>query len=85
MSDSSAEAGRLAAQAESQSGEARAQPASRFGSKRRTTFVLGGMLLGLLLAALDQTIVATAMPRVVANLGGLDLFAWVFSDRKSVV
>ena len=37
------------------------------------------MALGLLLAALDQTIIATAMPRVVANLGGLELFAWVFS------
>ncbi len=33
----------------------------------------------MLLAALDQTIVATALPRVVADLGGFDQFAWVFS------
>ena len=38
-----------------------------------------GMLLAMLLAALDQTIVATSLPRVVADLGGLDQFAWVFT------
>ena len=38
-----------------------------------------GMLLAMLLAALDQTIVATALPRVVADLGGFGQFAWVFS------
>ncbi len=38
-----------------------------------------GVLLGLLLAALDQTIVATALPRVVSDLGGFDRFAWVFT------
>ncbi|HQR91518.1 MAG TPA: MFS transporter, partial [Caulobacter sp.] len=30
-----------------------------------------------LLSALDQTIVATAMPRIVAQLSGLDLYPWV--------
>ena len=38
-----------------------------------------GMLLAMMLAALDQTIVATALPRVVADLGGFDEFAWVFT------
>ena len=38
-----------------------------------------GMLLAMLMAALDQTIVATALPRVVADLGGFDQFAWVFT------
>ena len=76
MSDSAAKA---AAKLDSRSRQAAVQSTSRFGSRRRTAFVLGGMLLGLLLAALDQTIIATAMPRVVANLGGLELFAWVFS------
>ena len=36
-----------------------------------------GVALGLLLAALDQTIVGTAMPRVVEELKGLDYYAWV--------
>lgn len=38
-----------------------------------------GVLLGLLLAALDQTIVGTALPRIVSELGGFDRFAWVFT------
>ncbi len=41
--------------------------------------MLGGVLVGLLMAALDQTIVSTALPRVVADLGGFDRFAWVFT------
>ncbi|MBQ1094153.1 MFS transporter [Streptomyces sp. B93] len=38
---------------------------------------LGALLLGLLLAALDQTIVATALPTIVSELGGLDHLSWV--------
>jgi len=44
---------------------------------RSKAIILVGVLLGLLLAALDQTIVATAMPRIVADLQGLDLLSWV--------
>jgi len=39
---------------------------------------------GMLLAALDASIVGTAMPTVVANLGGLDIFAWVFAGYALV-
>lgn len=42
--------------------------------------VFAGLMLGMLLAALDQTIVGTAMPRIVANLGGLALYSWIFSS-----
>jgi EmrB/QacA subfamily drug resistance transporter len=38
---------------------------------------LGAVLIVLFLSALDQTIVATAMPRIVAELRGLDRIAWV--------
>lgn len=38
---------------------------------------LAGMLLSLLLAALDQTIVGTAMPRIIAQLHGFERYAWV--------
>ncbi len=41
--------------------------------------ILGGVMLGVLLAAIDQTIVGTAMPRIVSELGGLQLLAWVFT------
>jgi EmrB/QacA subfamily drug resistance transporter len=47
--------------------------------RRQKMSVLAGVLLGVLLAALDQTIVGTAMPRVVADLQGLDRYAWVFT------
>ncbi len=34
-------------------------------------------MLAMFLASLDQTIVSTAMPRIVADLGGFDRFTWV--------
>src|SRR5439155_8335254 len=55
-----------------------ARPAS-FQTLPRRTVVLTvvGLMLGLLLAALDQTIVGTAMPRVIAELNGFEHYAWV--------
>ena len=47
--------------------------------KRRTLSVFAGLLLGMLLAALNQTIVATALPDIVGDLGGFDHYSWVFS------
>jgi EmrB/QacA subfamily drug resistance transporter len=46
-------------------------------SNVRLTIV--GLMLALLLSALDQTIVSTAMPTIVGELGGLEQFVWVFS------
>jgi len=46
-------------------------------SRRQLHIVLGGLMLGMLLAALDQTIVATALPTIVGDLGGLNHLAWV--------
>ena len=47
--------------------------------RRKKLLILVGVLIGMLMAALDQTVVATALPRVVADLGGFDRFAWVFT------
>jgi EmrB/QacA subfamily drug resistance transporter len=44
---------------------------------RQILVIMSGLLLGMLLAALDQTIVATALPRIVGDLGGLTHIAWV--------
>lgn len=44
---------------------------------RQLAIAVSGILLGLLLSSLDGTIVGTAMPRVVADLGGLEHYAWV--------
>lgn len=46
-------------------------------SRRRLIMATAGTMLALLLAALDQTIVGTAIPRIVADLNGLDRLAWV--------
>jgi MFS family permease len=43
-------------------------------------FTLAGVMVVFLLAALDQTIVATAMPRIVADLGGLGLYSWMITS-----
>ncbi len=44
---------------------------------RTKAMVLVGVLVSLFLAALDQTIVATALPAIIADLAGLRLLAWV--------
>ena len=49
---------------------------SHLGGRGRL-LILVGVLLGMLLSSLDQTIVGTAMPRVIAELGGLEHYAWV--------
>ncbi|MEA2362290.1 MAG: hypothetical protein QOD71_1435 [Thermoleophilaceae bacterium] len=48
-------------------------------SPRATITAITGVLLGMLLAALNQTIVATALPRIVEDLGGINHYSWVFS------
>jgi len=41
--------------------------------------ILGAVLLGILLAALDQTIVGTALPTIVTELQGNDVYVWAFT------
>ncbi len=48
-------------------------------SSRRRWFVTAGVMTGMLLAALEATVVGTAMPTIVAALGGLAHYSWVFS------
>ncbi|MFM9107305.1 MAG: MDR family MFS transporter [Chloroflexota bacterium] len=44
---------------------------------REIVVILIGLMAGMLLAALDQSIVGTALPRIVGELGGLDKLSWV--------
>jgi EmrB/QacA subfamily drug resistance transporter len=46
----------------------------------RLHVVIGALMLSLLLAALDSTIVATALPTIVGDLGGLDQYSWVVTS-----
>ena len=53
------------------------RPLSATVSRGRLASILIGVMLGMLLASLDQTIVGTALPHIVADLGGLEHYAWV--------
>ncbi|PYM95719.1 MAG: MFS transporter [Candidatus Rokuibacteriota bacterium] len=45
----------------------------------RKRWVLFGIMVSIFLAAMESTVVATAMPTVVTSLGGLHVYSWVFS------
>lgn len=45
----------------------------------RRPFILVSIMLGMFLSAIEGTIVATAMPSIVSDLGGFSLYSWVFS------
>src|SRR5213082_929311 len=49
-------------------------------SEVRVRVVFGGLMLVMLLAALDSTIVATALPTIVGELGGLQHISWITSS-----
>jgi EmrB/QacA subfamily drug resistance transporter len=48
-------------------------------STARRRAVTAGVMLGMFLAALEATVVGTAMPTIIAKLGGLGHYSWVFS------
>ncbi|HEY8911263.1 MAG TPA: MDR family MFS transporter [Desulfosporosinus sp.] len=49
-------------------------------NKTNRRIVLGSIILAMFIAAIEGTIVATAIPSIVADLGGFSLFSWVFSS-----
>lgn len=49
-------------------------------SKRRKALVTLATLIGTFLAALDSTVVGTAMPTIIGELGGLSLYPWAFAS-----
>ena len=59
-----------------QGAEQAAEPLDR----RRMNLVFVTILVGMLLAALDQTVVSTALPTIVADLGGAGHLSWVVSS-----
>lgn len=54
------------------------KPLLEMSSKRRWA-VTAGVMTGMFIAALEATVVGTAMPTVIASLGGLSHYSWVFS------
>jgi len=54
-----------------------AEPSQGAVTGRRLWLIIGALMTGMLLAALDQTIVATALPTIVGDLGGASHLSWV--------
>src|SRR5918996_233364 len=48
-------------------------------SRKRLFLVTAGIMLSIFLASMESTVVATAMPTIVGQLGGLEHYSWVFS------
>ena len=48
-------------------------------SRRRIIVVTIGLMFGLFMASMEVTVVATAMPTIVSQLGGLAIYSWVFT------
>lgn len=49
------------------------------GNTKHLKFIVAGLLLGILMSAMDNTIVTTAMGTIVSKLGGMEQFVWVTS------
>jgi hypothetical protein len=45
--------------------------------RREIILTIAGLMVAMFLASLDQTIVSTAMPRIITDLGGFTLYTWV--------
>ncbi|MDW8329561.1 MAG: MDR family MFS transporter [Candidatus Bipolaricaulota bacterium] len=81
MSESSTEAPTVSVRAQggAQSrSPLQAAPVLELSSAQRVKVTLG-VMLGMFLGALEATVVSTAMPTVIASLGGLHIYSWVFS------
>ncbi|MEM7131498.1 MAG: MDR family MFS transporter [Chloroflexota bacterium] len=48
-------------------------------SQQRTILTTAGIMLGLFMASMEITVIATAMPTIVGELGGLSIYSWAFS------
>ncbi len=48
-------------------------------SRQRTVITTAGIMLSLFMASMEGTVIATAMPTIVSQLGGLAIYSWVFS------
>jgi MFS family permease len=56
-----------------------AAPSLRTLPKRQVAITFVGVMLAMFLGSLDQTVVGTAMPRIVADLGGFSQYTWITS------
>ena len=48
-------------------------------SRNRTIIIVAAIMLSLFMASMEATVVATALPTIVGQMGGLSIYSWVFS------
>ncbi len=49
-------------------------------SKNKIIMIMAGLMVGLLVAALDNSIISTAMPQIISNLQGMEYYVWPFTS-----
>ena len=54
-------------------------PTRERGITREQLLVTAGVMAGIAVAALDSTVVGTAMPTIIGQLGGIEQYGWVFA------
>ena len=57
-----------------------ATPLSETLTNRQKWLLLGSLMVSLFVGALDQTVVTTATPKILADLGGFALLSWLFTS-----
>ena len=55
------------------------KPAIKRDTQFRSRLTIFGVAMSIFMAALESTVVGTAMPTVIASLGGIDIYSWVFA------
>src|SRR5512147_614894 len=55
-------------------------PLSETLDNRQKWLLLGSLMISMFVGALDQTVVSTATPRILADLGGFSLLSWLFTS-----
>lgn len=48
-------------------------------SKNKIIMIMAGLMIGLLVAALDNSIIGTTMPKIIGNLQGMEYYVWPFT------
>jgi EmrB/QacA subfamily drug resistance transporter len=49
-------------------------------SKEKIIMIMAGLMVGLLVAALDNSIISTSMPKIISNLQGMEYYVWPFTS-----
>lgn len=55
-------------------------PTNKKPKDKNLVWIMAGLMVGLLVAALDNSVIGTAMPQIISNLGGIPYYVWPFTS-----